>query len=600
MKKRILCLVMIFVMILPFVLASCGQGEEDKMKEIILGGEDEKIDRAMTLSIWLPTDAIDFEGLTEDLGSLDQEKKLKLSKEHPDVYEFLKRVDEVEDEINKILIGRNYYTNIDIVPVANDYYEKELQNRFEKMDAESDPFAMNNRGDSNEYANAVDKVTVGSNTLYNLLYRPVDDNQLDLFVIRDYNEYSGYEMYRDYIDKGYLLPLNKTTEADSTKGDNYPKTGYISATGPYASINKLIREEFMEQMKVGELIYALPNNHLYSSQKFFAIDKNIFSQYKESFNINKFVNYEQCFEYIQAVAAANKEGIIPLLSEGDIPAFDLVDLDNLTYGDVAANEILKDESFIQFVSQYKLLQENGSIKDQLAEGQVAAVKVFEGTTVEKINEMSKDYYLIPIDKHSVSSSEMYSSMFAISTFTLDYERSMKILNLLLSDTKIVTLLQYGIENEDYSVSTILRDGKETEVLSLDMDSAYSMNHLYTGSNYYTYPHEGAALNDWDGVKSANVMADVSKYANIEYYLSKAELSEDDLFTLEKREEMRELAIQAFADISAMSSAEFDAFIEEINKENNAISSYETLSESLKFAYQDYYGEFIAIYDNAMK
>ena len=161
------------------------------------------------------------------------------------------------------------------------------------------------------------------------------------------------------------------------------------------------------------------------------------------------------------------------------------------------------------------------------------------------------------------------------------------------------MLQYGIENEDYSVATEIRNGKEVEVLNLNKDTAYIMNNLYTGSSYYTYPHAGAALDDWDAVKTANLYGDVSKYANIEYYLSKAELSEDDLFTLEKREEMRELAALAFAEISAMSSAEFDAFIEEINSDN-AISSFESLSDSLKFAYQDYYGEFIEIYDKAMK
>ena len=57
---------MILVIIVPFILTSCGEDEKDKMKEIILGGGDEEIDRALTLSIWLPTDAISFEGKTAD------------------------------------------------------------------------------------------------------------------------------------------------------------------------------------------------------------------------------------------------------------------------------------------------------------------------------------------------------------------------------------------------------------------------------------------------------------------------------------------------------------------------------------------------------
>ena len=591
MKKRILCIVMLFVMIVPFILASCGEDDKDKMKEIILGGEDEEIDRALTLSLWLPTDAITIEGQTADLGELTQQEKLKLSTDYPDVYEFLKRVDAVENEINKILIGRNYYTNIDIVPVNTEFYDKAIADRFAKMDAETDPFQMNAKGDSDDYANEVVEEKVGNNVLYNLLYRPVDENQLDLFIIRD------YESYREYIEKDYLLPLNKTTDANET--DKFPKTGYLSTSGTYASINKLIREEFMAQMKVNDLIYALPNNHLYSSQKFYAIDKKVFSQLGAEFNVKDFNDFSKLAEYISAVSKLENDNIVPLFAENGIPAFDLVDLDNLTYGDEAANKILYDEKFVSNVRAYKALEEIGAVKSTLTGDEVAAVKVFEGTNVNDINAISKDYYLVAAGEHSISSSEMYSSMLAISTFTLDYDRAMKMLNLLISDTQIVTLLQYGIENEDYSVATEIRNGKEVEVLNLNKDTAYIMNNLYTGSSYYTYPHAGAALNDWDAVKTANLYGDVSKYANIEYYLSKAELSEDDLFTLEKREEMRELAALAFAEISAMSSAEFDAFIEEINSDN-AISSFESLSDSLKFAYQDYYYEFIEIYDKAMK
>lgn len=598
MKKRILCIVMLFVMIVPFILASCGEDDKDKMKEIILGGEDEEIDRALTLSLWLPTDTITIEGKTADLGELSQQEKIQLSTEYPDVYEFLKRVDAVEDEINKVLISRNYYTNIDIVPINNEFYEKAIADRFAKMDAETDPFQMNAKGDSDDYANEVVEETVGNNVLYNLLYRPVDKNQLDLFIIRDYGEYNGYDMYREYIEKGYLLPLNKTTDANET--DKFPKTGYISNSGTYSSINKLIREEFMSQMKVNDLIYALPNNHLYSSQKFYAIDKKLFAELGGEFNVKDFADFSKLAEYINAVNKLENDKLVPLFAENGIPAFELVDLDNLTYGDDAANKILYDEKFVNYVKTYKALEENGAVKSALADGETAAVKIFEGTNVEQINAMSKDYYLVAAGEKSISSSEMYSSMLAISTFTLDYERSMKMLNLLISDTQIVTLLQYGIENEDYSVATEMRNGKEVEVLNLNKDTAYVMNNLYTGSSYYTYPHAGAALNDWDAVKTANLYGDVSKYANIEYFISKANLSEDDLHTLENREQMKELAILAFAEISAMTSAEFDAFIEEINKEEIVVSSYESLSDSLKFAYQDYYGEFIEIYEKAMK
>ena len=78
MKKRLLCIIMLTVMIVPLVLTACGQEEEDKMKDIILGGGDNEIDRALTLSIWLPTDAITIEGQTADLSELTQQEKILL------------------------------------------------------------------------------------------------------------------------------------------------------------------------------------------------------------------------------------------------------------------------------------------------------------------------------------------------------------------------------------------------------------------------------------------------------------------------------------------------------------------------------------------
>ena len=107
MKKRFLCLILAIVMVVPFILASCGESESDKMKEIILGGDGAEVERALTLSIWLPTDAITIKGQTTDLGQMSQQNKLELQKNYPDVYDFLKRVDAVEDAINKILISRN-------------------------------------------------------------------------------------------------------------------------------------------------------------------------------------------------------------------------------------------------------------------------------------------------------------------------------------------------------------------------------------------------------------------------------------------------------------------------------------------------------------
>ncbi len=599
MKKRFLCLILAIVMIVPFVLASCGESEDDKMKEIILGGDGAEVERALTLSVWLPTDAITVKGQTADLAQMSQQNKLELQKNYPDVYDFLKRVDAVEDAINKILISRNYYTNIDIVPVNNEYYEEALAERFAKMDENSNPFDMNTKGDSNAYANEVVEEIVGNKKLYNLLYRPVDENQLDIFLIRDYGEYSGYDQYMSYIEKDYLLPLNKITDANGTT-DLFPKTNYLTASGAYASINKLIRDEIMSSMKVNNYIYALPNNHLYSSQEYFAVNKAVFANLANEYSVKDLTDFDSIVAYMSSVNALNDSTLVPMYNNGSIPAFGLADLDNLTYGDSALNDIFSNEEFVSFVRAYKQAQADGLISSMLGDGQKAAVELFVGENVEEINAKAENYYLIPVGSHKVESSELYSSMFAISTFTLDYDRAMKILNLLVSDSQIITLLQYGIENEDYSITTEKINGKDVETLNLNKDTSYKMNNLYTGSSYYTYPHNGAEIDEWDDVKNANLNIDVSKYVNIGYYLSKAELSEDELFLLEQKDEFVQLAMSAFAEISAMTLEEFDAFINTVKTtEKIEDGEYENMSDSLKFAFQDYYSELIALYNKVI-
>ena len=597
MKKRFLCLILAIVMIVPFVLASCGESEDDKMKEIILGGDGAEIDRALTLSIWLPTDAITIKGQTADLSQMSQQNKLELQKSYPDVYDFLRRVDEVEDAINKVLISRNYYTNIDIVPVNNEFYEEALAERFAKMDEKSNPFDMNNKGDSNAYANEVVEEIVGNKKLYNLLYRPVDENQLDIFLIRDYGEYSGYEQYMSYIEKGYLLPLNKTTDANGTT-DLFPKTNYITATGTYTSINKLIRTEIMSSMKVNDLIYALPNNHLYASQEYFAVNKDVFEKLSGEYSIKSLTDFDSIVAYMNSVSKLNDATVVPMLNNGSVPAFGLVDLDNLTYGDSALNDIFSNEEFVNFVRAYKQAEADGLIASELVNGQTAAVELFLGENVEEINAKAEDYYLIPVGEHKVDSSELYSSMFAISTFSLDYDRAMKILNLLVSDSQIVTMLQYGIENEDYSIKVDKVNGHDVETLNLNKDTSYQMNNMYTGSSYYTFPHNGATIDQWDDVKNANLNMVIGKYVNTQYYIDKATLTDEEAALLAKKSELAEIALAAFASIDEMSLESFNALIELIANEGDLTANAE-YAEVAAFLGEASYDELIALYDKVM-
>lgn len=560
------------LMVLPLVLASCGDdSEKDKMKEIILGtNSSTPIDKAYTLSIWIPTDAITIKGQTADLSELTQQQKDTLISKHPDVYEFLKRVDAVEDAINEILIGRSYYTKVDIVPVNNEYYEEAISNRFVDIDANSNPGEMNALGQTSAYDNEVVEEAVGNKVLYDLLYRPVSNNQLDIFLIRDYGEHSGYAQYMSYVNSNYIIPLNDPQS-----------TNYIEK---YASINKLIREPFLNELKINKLIYALPNNHLYADQyQYLLINKEILSSY-EQFNINDITDFDSCIDFINAVGNSGLKGVIPLVANfDDVAGYDFADK-ALGLGGTVTEEtkniesVFSSEKFNSFVKAYKELQDKNYVKTQLLDGEKSAVQIFNGTSKDA-EKFADKYYLVKTANPVAKSSDVYSSLFAISTFSLNYDRSMKILNLLQSDTQIRTLLQYGIENEDYSI-IVDEDSNGNEIEKIKIkDTAYKMNILYTGNEYYTYPGNDSAIDDWQYVKDTNLDVTIDPFIGLEYYLLNNNLSQDDKnFLANNSEKYISIMSEVYSAVSQMSSSEYEQFIK---LHDDILGEYATIVENDK-------------------
>ncbi len=571
MKKRLLCFVITVIMILPLVLVSCGKTDEkDKMKDIILGTDSTTpIDRAYTLSLWIPTDAITVKGMTAGLSELTQQQKQSLN---PDVYEFLKRVEDVEEAINEILIGKGFYTKIDIVPVNNEYYEETLAARFAAMDEKTNPGDMNDNGKDVAYENEIAEEVVGNKVIYDLLYRPVDKNQLDIFLIRDYANYSGYEQYLSYVKSGYLVPLN-----DPQNGN------YITTTGTYASITKLIRAQFLEQYKIDGKFYALPNNHLYADQyQYIFVNKEILGANSE-FSIENMTSFDSCLDFINAVGDKNQENVVPLVGKfDDVAGMFYVDRELGLNGTVDVDEdnqvkldiesIFDSEEFNSFVRNFKELQDKNFVKTSLSENEVAAVQIFNGTAMEA-QKYADDYYLIKTAVPVADTEDIFASMFAISTFSLSYDRSMKILNLLQSDQQIRTLLQYGINGEDYTIVSEFVDGQEIEKIKVKEDSLYKMNSLYTGNQYYTYPGNNTQIDDWDYVKDTNLDVKVNPFIKFDYYLEKGNLTKAEKAFLDKvKAKYVDLFKQAFIDIDGMSLEEYNDFINAYTADFDALNN----------------------------
>jgi hypothetical protein len=88
-----------------------------------------------------------------------------------------------------------------------------------------------------------------------------------------------------------------------------------------------------------------------------------------------------------------------------------------------------------------------------------------------------------------------------------------------------------------------------------------MNNDYTGNGYKTYREDGSVIDDWDYVKSVNYDATVSNYlhflSNYNKSASAAQKSKVDALVTS----LKALNAEIFAEISAMSSEEFESFKE---------------------------------------
>lgn len=513
MKKRFLCIIMAVLLVVPMIFTACDdtRSDEEIIQSILEGAS-----TALTLSVWIPTESDTSDPV------------------------FVERLNNVEAAINSILIEKNYSTKVDLIAVNDVEYEAAVKARYESM---SDG---HNSGDAyraaQEYVNTVekfwpDKVNDPDTYIYQIKYPDVLDYQMDIFLIR------GYEDYIGHIEDGNLKDIDS----------------FISVHGSaFSNVNKLIRPNILSQMKINGKTYALPNNHLYIDKyQYVVIDKDLFDS--TELDINDIKTLYDAESFINAIGGT--ENVVPFLgSMQDAMGIYFVDPDlylGAVVGGGAASNLFENQEYQKFVSFYKGLCESNYVSESLEVEQTAAVQLFNGTKAEAESMFSSDdYYLVgtPV----ASTSTVYESLFAISSYSADPERAMKVLYLLETDEEIRTLIQYGIENIDYSIS--YDEVTEEKVIHVKNDTPYKMNVYHTGNPYYTYPSDNSSISDWADVKEQNASVVVDPLIAYDYILASDKITEEAKAALEaSRSEVVSL-YQAYIDgIVNMTKAEFDDF-----------------------------------------
>ena len=562
MRKRILCLFFALLLIVPFILTSCKKelSEQEQIEKIKNSG-----DVAFTLSIWIPTNS--------DVNDQAFKDNLKA----------------IQDQIN-VELKKTYSTQIEITAIPANEYQEKLAQKITSI-KQSTILTEEDKKDSDKlqlpstvadsYTNVVEKDP--DTGRYFIKYPELLSNQIDIFYI------SGKENYQHFIKDQALYNLTKVLDVQ---------------TGSYKDIRKMISHYVLDSYKINNEIYAIPNNHQYvnsTNYKYVLVNKELFAEYCEGAKYP--TNLADCESFINLVGEAGLEGVIPFVGGVDLKyvsgLYDLPDLDGIDFDLISGSAtsatpstIFDSTEFIDYIKLYKKLSESSYTSSSLSEGEKAAVMVLTGTDGDVID-YADEYEIIRTELPFTTEEAIFDGMFAVSRYSANYERALRIMYLLQTDSDLITALQYGLEGKTYTLDTN-DDGENVVNLIKDENGKpiYDMSGLNIGNSYHTYISDGGSVEDWDNIKYyKNYNAIIDPYANFaDNYNVKA--------SAEQKEQLNALTTKysAFAQevltaINAMSLEEFEQFITLYSTDIDAlvasIEEYENKTEPTQEETEEY-------------
>lgn len=517
--KKFLCIVMCLTMFLVPMLTGCGETATDGEEAV---ADTEVVRYPMTLSLWLPTD----ENTTDEA--------IKL----------------VETELNKLTTAK-YDTAIELHAISADDYAKAIEDKLlsiddvkkaqEKAKADAEKERVDNIHSGIVATDAVETEEVDDNgeTTFEAettvdeygqsitIYPAVEDDQLDIFLVK------GYDEYLNYIEEGLVQAL------DSEMSDIGKK------------LSSYIYPHFLDMADIDGL-YGIPNNHQLGEYQFLLVNKRLVDEW--SYSADELTTLTACEDFIRDMGAlkasgnASLSGVTPLLGEceaanmiffngegnfslGAEPSLLCAQLTADTPYLLTAEELLPQRLFgsqyTKVLGMMKRLKASGYVGNgNIEDNSEFAVGVVSGnhTDIEKYED---DYYVYIHGVPVATEKDVFESVFCVSTYSKDVSRAMEIITYLNTDESMKTILQYGVEGTHWKADKTA-DGEDTiKIISND----YKMNNVDTGNVYLTYPAEGVAKSYWEHSMQQNIDCVLNPYFRFEYVSSDNEKNFATLKTL---------------------------------------------------------------------
>lgn len=567
MKKRIVSLVLSFVFVFSSVsLFSCTSSkttDEDDNKT------ESYVRNPMTLSLWVPS----HEGTSQE--------SVKL----------------VEEALNKITRAQ-FSTSIELHLIDSDSYESEIdakmadineiltrteEERKQRKQAEKE--ARENGEEIETVETETAEAETGESDV--VTYTPVNSNQMDVFLIR------GYEDFMKYAEEGLLSQID-----DELNGSAKLIKSYVYPT-------------FLNQSTLYGSKVAVANNHPLGEYTYLLINKELCDSYY--YDPEELTSLVKCQDFIEDVGL--NSDVTPLLGEAETPGLRFWSADG-RYS-ILATMVLDDQdptaklnlrnifalkAYVNTTLMMKQLKERGYIGTD-PDAVDFGVGVIKGTADDlvkygvkfddegNIAQDESKYYVNVLSKPRATTDDVYKALFAVSTYTKDVRRSMEIVQLLNTDTTFRTILQYGVEGVHWEIDPA--SSAEDPYIRLLRDD-YNMDLVETGNVFITYPEPGVPMSYWKTAQNQNLDSLLDPFIRFTNFVNDTNKS--------YFEQLDKDSAAILAKVNAMSAEEFEANVKALKDEVGRLEIYDKMTrtkqgenddfEPLAMKYNDFYVEYM--------
>lgn len=489
MKLRLIGLVLCLAMVFPLVLSSCGNAstEATETNEDGTPVSQTTSNKAMTITLY----SIKDKSTTDEAVAQVQAALNKITEKEFNTHILLKMY--TEDEYDDVIDQK-------VEAIKEQKIKEEEEAAAKKAAEKAAKEAAKAAGVDTTKATTEETTTAGDVTIINeygieeTVYPAENGTQLDIFLVR------GITNLEDYAAESLLTSLDEQLSIGSK------------------ILKQYIHPTFLSAAKVGSSTYAIPNNHVVGEYKYLLLDKSLVDKYY--YDPEDMTTLTSIEEFLKDVAKNDKD-YIPLMNEPDLNTVYLTSEPSLLGAAMPKNAVAGTSaapknllSVASYANSFATLLNlrsinaigNGAIDD----GNKYAAAIISGDP--STPELYKDNYYVNVYSQPTATNEnVYSGMYAVSTYAADVARCMEVVSLFTTSSEFVNIFEYGVEGIHYEID------EETGMINR-LNNDYSVNMNYAGNQFMMKPSsdmtplmQKLSENDWALAKEQNLDMAYSPY-----------------------------------------------------------------------------------------